>query len=339
MTGPSRLVAWYELPRVRTDHDGRGMVELVDIISPDSVILDLPSCSSKRQVLRELAQRAAAAAGVETQTVLEALTERERLGTTGIGHGIAIPHARLDGLNRLVGLFVRLDQPVDFEALDQRPSDLIFLLLAPSAAEADSLRALARISRLLRDPALRQRLRKEPDPRAVYRVLTQNPESMPRSVVARTDPSASCDLPPAAHAHVRLHASCVQLGGVGVVLLGASGAGKSDLRAAPDRRRCAAGGRRSAPVEATGTGLVGRPAEVLAGLLEVRGIGILRAPLLPGQPAGAGRRAGWRATDDPHARVVDLHASRNRAAPDPSRPRRRLGPAKLRLVLTAEQVD
>jgi PTS system nitrogen regulatory IIA component len=152
------------------------MVELVDIISSENVILNLPSCSSKRQVLRELAARGATAAGVPEQTVLDALTERERLGTTGIGHGIAIPHARLDGLDHLVGMFVRLDQPVDFEALDEQPSDLIFLLLAPSAAEADSLKALARISRILRDAGLRQRLRQEADPRTVYRILTQNPE-------------------------------------------------------------------------------------------------------------------------------------------------------------------
>jgi PTS system nitrogen regulatory IIA component len=102
--------------------------------------------------------------------------ERERLGTTGIGHGIAIPHARLPGLDRLVGLFARLEQPVDFESLDDQPSDLIFLLLAPDSADADSLKALARISRLLRDPGLRQRLRQEVDRDAVYRLLTQKPE-------------------------------------------------------------------------------------------------------------------------------------------------------------------
>lgn len=152
------------------------MVELVEIISPENVILDLPSCSSKRQVLRELAVRGAVAADIEQQVLLDALTERERLGTTGIGHGIAIPHARLDGLGRLIGMFVRLDQPVDFEALDEQPSDLIFLLLAPSTAEADSLRALARISRMLRDSQLRQRLRQESDPQTVYRILTRNPE-------------------------------------------------------------------------------------------------------------------------------------------------------------------
>jgi nitrogen PTS system EIIA component len=152
------------------------MVELADIITPSSIVLNFKSCSSKRQVLHELARRMAAVAGVEQQRLVEALTERERLGTTGIGHGIAIPHARLEGLDRLVGLFARLDQPVDFEALDEQPSDLIFLLLAPSAAEADSLKALARISRMLRDPGLRQRLRQEQDPRVVYRMLTQKPE-------------------------------------------------------------------------------------------------------------------------------------------------------------------
>ena len=136
------------------------MVELADIITPENVILNLPSCSSKRQVLTELARRGAVASGIEQQSLLDALTERERLGTTGIGHGIAIPHARLEGLDHLVGMFVRLDHPVDFEALDEQPSDLIFLLLAPSAAEADSLKALARISRLLRDPGLRQRPRR-----------------------------------------------------------------------------------------------------------------------------------------------------------------------------------
>lgn len=152
------------------------MVEIADIIAPDGIILDLKSCNSKRQVLSELSRQAAATLGIDQQHLLEALMERERLGTTGIGHGIAIPHARLAGLGRLVGLFARLDHPVDFEALDDEPSDLIFLLLAPESADADSLKALARISRTLRDPALRQRLRQESDREAVYRMLTQKPE-------------------------------------------------------------------------------------------------------------------------------------------------------------------
>jgi PTS system nitrogen regulatory IIA component len=152
------------------------MVEIADIIAPDGIILDLRSCHSKRQVLKELSQQAAAALGLDQQHLLDALMDRERLGTTGIGHGIAIPHARLPELDRLVGLFARLEQPVDFESLDDQPSDLIFLLLAPDSADADSLKALARISRVLRDPALRQRLRQERDREAVYRMLTQKPE-------------------------------------------------------------------------------------------------------------------------------------------------------------------
>lgn len=152
------------------------MVEIAEIVAPEGVLLNVKSCRSKRQVLKELARQAAHLIGLNEQRLLDALMERERLGTTGIGHGIAIPHAKLDDLDRVVGLFARLDHPVDFEALDEQPSDLIFLLLAPSAAEADSLKALARISRMLRDPGLRQRLRQERDPRAVYRMLTRKPE-------------------------------------------------------------------------------------------------------------------------------------------------------------------
>jgi PTS system nitrogen regulatory IIA component len=143
------------------------MVEIADILAPDSVIVDLRTCHSKRQVLKELAAHAAAVVGVDQQRLLEALMERERLGTTGIGHGIAIPHARMTEVKKLVGLFARLDHPVD----------LIFLLLAPDSADADSLKALARISRLLRDSGLQRRLRQEQDRDAVYRMLTQKPES------------------------------------------------------------------------------------------------------------------------------------------------------------------
>ena len=99
------------------------MVEIADILAPDSVIVDLRTCHSKRQVLKELAAHAAAVVGVDQQRLLEALMERERLGTTGIGHGIAIPHARMTEVKKLVGLFARLDHPVDFEALDDQPSD------------------------------------------------------------------------------------------------------------------------------------------------------------------------------------------------------------------------
>jgi PTS system nitrogen regulatory IIA component len=152
------------------------MVDIADIVSLEGIILDLRSCRSKRQVLKELSRQAAHLTGIEQQLLLDALLERERLGTTGIGHGIAIPHAKLDEITRVVGLFARLDQPVDFESLDDQPSDLIFLLLAPNSADTTSLKALARISRLLRDPGTRERLRQEPDRRTVYRMLTEKPE-------------------------------------------------------------------------------------------------------------------------------------------------------------------
>lgn len=149
---------------------------MAEILSPDAVYLDLASCRSKRQVLNELARLAAESIHVDRQELLAALLERERLGTTGIGHGIAIPHAKLASLKRVVALFARLDQPVDFEALDEHPSDLIVLLLAPQDADTDSLKALARISRVLRSPSLRKSLRTEGDPQAVYRLLTGKPE-------------------------------------------------------------------------------------------------------------------------------------------------------------------
>ncbi len=153
------------------------MIDIADILSPEGVFVDLQSCSSKRQVLKELAEHAAGLIDADAQQLLEALMERERLGTTGVGHGIAIPHARLDQLDKVVGLFARLDQPIDFEALDDQPSDLIFMLLAPNSADADSLKALARVSRVLRDTGLRQRLRQAGDADAIYRMLTEKPES------------------------------------------------------------------------------------------------------------------------------------------------------------------
>jgi PTS system nitrogen regulatory IIA component len=149
---------------------------MAEILSPDSVYLDLGSCRSKRQVLNELARLASETLNVDRQELLGALLERERLGTTGIGHGIAIPHAKLGSVKRVVALFARLDRPVDFEALDEHPSDLIVLLLAPLNADTDSLKALARISRVLRSPNLRQSLRTEGDPRTIYRLLTGKSE-------------------------------------------------------------------------------------------------------------------------------------------------------------------
>ena len=151
-------------------------MEISDFLTPDRVILDLKP-GSKRQALKELAGRAAAVTGLDAQELREALSERERLGTTGIGGGIAIPHAKLPGLDHLVGLFARLDKPVDFDAVDDRPVDLIFLLLAPDNSAAEHLKALARVARLMREEGVCLRLRRQDDADAVYHLLADKPES------------------------------------------------------------------------------------------------------------------------------------------------------------------
>ncbi len=147
------------------------MIELSDVLSPGAVVLDLKA-SSKRQVLRALAERVAEAHALDARPVLEALLEREKLGTTGIGDRLAIPHAKLDGLDRLVGVFARLQTPVDFDALDDEPVDLVFLLLAPTGAAAEHLKALARVARIFRDDELCEALRQAPNPRVTYDLLT-----------------------------------------------------------------------------------------------------------------------------------------------------------------------
>ncbi len=152
------------------------MMELAELIGPDAIVADLRA-TNKKQALQELSQRAAKLTGLHDRQIFDVLLERERLGSTGVGNGIAIPHGKLAGLGRLYGLFARLTTPVDFEAIDERPVDLIFLLLAPEAAGADHLKALARVSRLLRDQAMCDKLRKTDSPDALYIQLTQSSAS------------------------------------------------------------------------------------------------------------------------------------------------------------------
>jgi nitrogen PTS system EIIA component len=147
---------------------------LTDLLTPQAVMPAL-KVNSKKQALQELAARAAALCGRSEREVLDVLAQRERLGSTGIGNGIAIPHGKLPKLERLFGVFARLDRPVDFEALDGQPVDLLFLLLAPEAAGADHLKALARVARLLRDPEVARKLRESRDAEAIYAVLTSTP--------------------------------------------------------------------------------------------------------------------------------------------------------------------
>ena len=151
-------------------------MEIGDLITLEGVIPNL-RVTSKKQALQELARRAAALTDLKERAIYEVLFERERLGTTGVGNGIAIPHGKLLALTRLYGLFARLETPIDFEAIDEQPVDLIFLLLAPEQAGADHLKALARISRLLRDRSMCEKLRGSDTAEALYALLTNSAES------------------------------------------------------------------------------------------------------------------------------------------------------------------
>lgn len=151
-------------------------MEISDLIGVESIVANL-RVTSKKQVLQELAKRAAEVTGEHERAIFDVLMERERLGTTGVGNGIAIPHGKLATLDRLFGLFARLETPVDFQSIDERPVDLVFVLLAPESAGADHLKALARVSRLLRDGSVCEKLRGSNDAEALYALLTESSAS------------------------------------------------------------------------------------------------------------------------------------------------------------------
>lgn len=133
-------------------------MDIGDLLARDAIVLR-GGASSKRQALFAVAESAAAALGLEADRVMDALLEREALGATGLGSGVAVPHARIEGLDRVRGVFVRLDTPVAYGAVDDRPVDLILALFAPPSGGAEHLRALAAVSRALRAPELREQLR------------------------------------------------------------------------------------------------------------------------------------------------------------------------------------
>ncbi|WP_243369286.1 PTS IIA-like nitrogen regulatory protein PtsN [Microvirga solisilvae] len=149
---------------------------LLDFLDPQAVLPAL-RVSGKKQALQELAIHAAKLTTLPEGAIYEALLQRERLGSTGIGEGIAIPHGKLAGLTRIFGLVARLDKPVDFEALDGQPVDVLFLLLAPEGAGADHLKALARVARVLREPGLIERVRATKDATALYAIMTELPKA------------------------------------------------------------------------------------------------------------------------------------------------------------------
>ena len=147
-------------------------MEISELISPDSVFARTKT-AGKKQILQELSEKASGLTGLASSRIFETLYERERLGSTAMGHGIAIPHGHMDGIHKMTGVFAQLATPIDFDAVDEQNVDLIFLLLAPLGAGADHLKALARVSRLLRNQSLREKLRSAEDAAALYALLTE----------------------------------------------------------------------------------------------------------------------------------------------------------------------
>ncbi len=147
-------------------------MDIAELISSKEIVPSL-RVGSKKQALQELSKRAAELTGQPERAIFEVLIQRERLGTTGVGQGIAIPHGKLPELDKLYALFARLETPVDFDAIDEQPVDLICLLLAPETAGADHLKALAQVSRLLRNKAICEKIRGSDGPDAIYALLSE----------------------------------------------------------------------------------------------------------------------------------------------------------------------
>lgn len=147
-------------------------MDISEILAPQAVFEGLKA-SNKKKLITEIAAHAAAVANLNVNTVFETLWEREKLSSTGVGHGIAIPHARMAKLERIVGVFAHLDGAVDFESIDEAPVDLVFALLTPVDAGADHLKALARVSRLMRNANFCEKLRAANDRTELYALLTE----------------------------------------------------------------------------------------------------------------------------------------------------------------------
>jgi PTS system nitrogen regulatory IIA component len=148
-------------------------MDIGELLDRNAIALRV-SAENKRQALAVVAEIAARSLGVDASEILDALSEREQAGSTGVGHGVAVPHARLDTLDRLRGVFVRVEQPVEFGAVDDQPVDLMFALFAPKDAGALHLRALARVSRLMRQPKLREQLRHARTADAIHALLVRD---------------------------------------------------------------------------------------------------------------------------------------------------------------------
>jgi PTS system nitrogen regulatory IIA component len=147
------------------------MSSLGDLILPRAIV-PRARWQTRKQVISEMAAVMASAGRLDQKTIIEALLERERLGSTGVGEGVAIPHARVEGLERPIGGFAHLRDPVDFEAIDERKADLVFMLLAPTDSGAEHLRALARVARVFRQESIRAALRRAQTADAVLAILS-----------------------------------------------------------------------------------------------------------------------------------------------------------------------
>ena len=151
-------------------------MELADLLTPGAIRV-CNAVKSKKRLFQDLAEIAAAAHGIPDTIAIDALQERESLGPTGVGHGVALPHARIDGIESVRGVFVRLDRPLDYGSVDRTPVDLIFALFAPRDAGVEHLKALALVSRTLRDPAVCAKLRANEDADKLFAILTEHPDS------------------------------------------------------------------------------------------------------------------------------------------------------------------
>jgi PTS system nitrogen regulatory IIA component len=147
-------------------------MEIADILAPQAVFERLKA-PNKKKLITDLAACAAQTANLNANTVFETLWEREKLSSTGVGHGIAIPHGRVAKLEKIVGVFAHLDEAIDYESIDEAPVDLVFALLTPADAGADHLKALARVSRLMRNAAYCEKLRAASDRAQLYALLTE----------------------------------------------------------------------------------------------------------------------------------------------------------------------
>lgn len=151
-------------------------MDLSDLIEVSAVMPALKA-NSKKQLLQLLAEKAASVTGLPEREIFDTILQREKLGSTGVGNGIAIPHGKLPTIDRLIGVFARMETPVDFDALDDQPVDLVFLLLAPESAGADHLKALSRIARVLRDGNTVNKIRGTQDAEAIHTFLSQTAPS------------------------------------------------------------------------------------------------------------------------------------------------------------------